>query len=64
MKNIEYKSFNKYESWTIKPQVVARGVQVTIDDTLKIRCTKFNNEAENTMYLNKLVNVLKENNLI
>lgn len=64
MKNIEYKTFDKYEGWNIRPQIVARGVQVTIDNNLKIRCTKYNNEAENKSYLQKLVSVLEENGLV
>ena len=61
---IEYKSYDKYEGWSVRPAVVAKGMQVTINDEIKIRCIKYRSQLENKIHLDKMIEVLKKENLL
>ena len=61
---IEYKSYDKYEGWSIRPAVVANGMHVNIGNELKISCIKYRSQLENKIYLNKIIEVLKKENLL
>ncbi len=61
---IEYRSYDKYEGWSVRPAIVAKGMQVNINDELKIRCVKFRSQLENKQYLDKIIEVLKKEDLI
>ena len=61
---IEYKPYDKYEGWSIRPTVVANGMQANIGDELKIRCIKYRSQLENKLHLDKIIEVLKKENLL
>ena len=61
---IEYKPYDKYEGWSVRPAIVANGMQVNIGDELKIRCIKYRSQLENKLYLDKIIEVLKKENLL
>lgn len=62
--NIEYQPYDKYEGCPIRPAVVSKGMQVSIDDELIIRCIKYRSQLENKLYLDKIVEVLRKENLL
>lgn len=62
--NVEYKPYDKYEGWSIRPTVVAKGIQANIGDDLKIRCIKFRSQLENKLYIEKIIEVLKKEKLL
>lgn len=62
--NIEYKPYDKYEGWSVRPAMVATGIQANIGDDLKIRCIKYRSQLENKLYIEKIVEVLRKENLL
>lgn len=61
---VEYKSYDKYEGWSVRPAVVAKGMQVTINDEINIICIKYRSQLENKIHLDKMIEVLKKENLL
>lgn len=61
---IEYEPYDKYEDWSVRPAMVATGMQANIGDELKIRCIKYRSQLENKLYLDKIIQVLKKENLL
>lgn len=61
---VEYKPYNKYEGWSVRPEIVAKGIQANIGDDLKIRCVKYRSQLENKLYIEKIIEVLKTENLL
>ena len=62
--NIEYKPYDKYEGWAIRPSMVSIGMQVSVGDELTIRCVKYRSQLENKLYLDKIIEVLRKENLL
>ena len=62
--NIEYKSFDKYEGWSVRPAMVAIGVQANISNGLKIRCSRYHDQLKNKLYIDQIIEVLKTENLL
>ena len=61
---IVYKPYDKYEGWSIRPTVVANGMQANIGDELKISCIKYRSQLENKLHLDKIIEVLKKQDLL
>ena len=61
---VAYKPYDKYEGWSIRPAVVANGMQANIVDELKIRCIKYRSQLENKLHLDKIIEVLKKQDLL
>ena len=61
---IEYEPYDKYEDWSVRPAMVATGIQANIGDELKIRCIKYRSQLENKLYLDKIIQVLRKENLL
>lgn len=61
---IKYQMYDKYEGWKVRPAVVSNGMQANIGDYLQIRCIKYRSQLENKLHIQKIIEVLKKENLI
>lgn len=61
---VHYEVCDKYPGQRVKPVHVSPIIQGSIGEDLKIICSKFRTQIENKLHIDKIIEVLKKENLL